>query len=32
MTREGEAVMRTSGILKPVGGIDPKVGAERYAD
>jgi uncharacterized protein (TIGR00369 family) len=31
MTRDGEAVMRTSGILKPVGEPDPRFGADRFA-
>ena len=31
ITRNGEAVLRTSGILKPVGEPDPRLGADRYA-
>jgi uncharacterized protein (TIGR00369 family) len=31
MTCGGEAVMRTSGILKPVGDSTPALGADRYA-
>jgi uncharacterized protein (TIGR00369 family) len=32
MTHDGEAVMRTSGILKPVGEPDPTLAARRYVD
>lgn len=31
ITRDGEPVLRTSGILKPVGDPDPRLSAARYA-